>query len=351
MDVSPPVAVWVVVLASTASSLDRHQAIQSARAIHPGASLATGEGWSAIVVGDGVRPVDVEPLRRLWMVDRFVLAKAPYRFASRQVFARRPPVRVAAGHRTTRATEIGGHAPITVMVRCPAILGDEERLLDVAATAGNAGAALLDAGRIRRNGERRGSGDPVSALRRVKAVADGAGMAVCVEVVDPVEIPPLSGVADVLQVGSRNMQDFSLLRELGRSDLPVILKRGPGATTEEFLLAAEYVLANGNGRVILCESGIRTFEAGEQLRLQVSAIPVLRGATHLPVMADPSVATPDQRLVPAAARASIAAGADGVIVEVAAGQARRSLPGIPLSSLEQLVSDLRAVAEASGREP
>jgi 3-deoxy-7-phosphoheptulonate synthase len=350
MDPSAPSAVFLVVLTRTASDSDHDLALGAARAIHPGASLAIGAGWSAIVVGDGVRPVNVEPLRHLSMVDRVVPVKAPYRFASREAFDHRLPVQLGVGRGgPLEATEIGGEAPIAVMVRCPAVLGHEEQLFSVAALASKAGATLLDAGRVPRgDGGRRDYG-PSSALRELRAAADRAGMAVSVEVADAAEIEALSGLADVLQVGSRNMQDFSLLHELGRRDLPVLLKRGAGATIEEFLLAAEYVLANGNGRVILCESGIRTFDAGDQLRLQVSAIPVLRGATHLPVMVDVSIATGDQRLIPPVARAAIAAGADGVILEVTIQDQDPSLSAIPLSCLEQLVSDLRVVAAAVGR--
>jgi 3-deoxy-7-phosphoheptulonate synthase len=185
---------------------------------------------------------------------------------------------------------------------------------------------------------------------RVRAISEAEGLALCAEVSDYRRIREVSGVADVLQVGSRNMQDFNLLRELGHADRPVLLKRGPGATVEEFLLAAEYVLSHGNGRVILCESGIRTFDVAGKPRFEINAIPVIKQATHLPVIADPSQATSHGRLVPAVARAAVAAGADGLVLEVTDDEAReRDGAAIGLPSLRALMAELDPIAQAVGR--
>jgi 3-deoxy-7-phosphoheptulonate synthase len=152
-------------------------------------------------------------------------------------------------------------------------------------------------------------------------------------------------------VGARNMQNFSLLRELGGTDRPVILKRGLGASTEEFLLAAEYVVSHGNGRVVVCESGIRTFDVSGRPRFEINAIPLLKAASHLPVIADPSQSALDFRLVPPVALAAVAAGADGVLVEVGGGTTGpdRASATIGLQAFAGLVADLQTVAVAAGR--
>ena len=146
------------------------------------------------------------------------------------------------------------------------------------------------------------------------------------------------------------MQDFNLLRALGEADRPVIVKRGFGATVEEFLLAAEYVLMHGNGRVIVCESGIRTFDATGRPRFEINAIPVIKRATHLPLLADPSRSTSDPRWVPAVARAAVAAGADGLMLDLKPpGRTTRSTSGIDATTFKMLIEDLEPIASAVGR--
>jgi 3-deoxy-7-phosphoheptulonate synthase len=165
----------------------------------------------------------------------------------------------------------------------------------------------------------------------------------------PRQIEQVLEVADALVVASHSMQDFSLLRELGRVDRPVVIKRAIGATVEEFLLAAEYVLAGGNGRVILCESGVRSFDAAWKIRFEINAIPLLKRATHLPVLADPSASATDTALIGPVARAALAAGADGLVIDVAprAGSGRGRALG-PMA-FQGLMEELRPVAAAVGR--
>jgi 3-deoxy-7-phosphoheptulonate synthase len=156
----------------------------------------------------------------------------------------------------------------------------------------------------------------VEGLELLARAREETGLAIITEVVSGEDVPDVSSMADILQVGARNMQNFRLLRRVGRSDRPVFLKRGQSATLEEFLLAAEYLVAEGNPNVILCERGIRTFERYTRNTLDIAAVPVLKGLSHLPVVVDPSHATGRRELVPPLALASLAAGADGIMVEV-----------------------------------
>jgi 3-deoxy-7-phosphoheptulonate synthase len=153
-------------------------------------------------------------------------------------------------------------------------------------------------------------------LEMMREAADRRGLLVISEVMDSSQIPLLSAYADILQVGARNMQNFNLLRELGRIRKPILLKRGQSATIEELLLSAEYILSGGNYEVILCERGIRTFETYTRNTFDVSAIPVVKKLSHLPMVADPSHGTGRRDLVPPMARAAVAAGADGLLMEV-----------------------------------
>lgn len=160
----------------------------------------------------------------------------------------------------------------------------------------------------------RGMGE--KGLELLAEAREATGLPVITEVMSPRQVELVARYADILQIGSRNMQNFDLLEEAGRSGLPVFLKRGMSATIREFLLAAEYVLATGNPRVMLCERGIATFETATRNTLDISAVPVLKRETHLPVVVDPSHATGRRELVAPLAAAAVAAGADGVMVEV-----------------------------------
>jgi 3-deoxy-7-phosphoheptulonate synthase len=160
----------------------------------------------------------------------------------------------------------------------------------------------------------RGLGD--AALAILEEAREDTGLPIVTELLDPRHMEAVASVADVIQIGARNMQNYVLLAEVGRGDRPVLLKRGPSASIDELLMAAEHVLKEGNPRVILCERGIRTFDHAMRYTLDVGAIPVLKEETHLPVIVDPSHAAGRRALVPALARAAVAAGADGLLVEV-----------------------------------
>jgi 3-deoxy-7-phosphoheptulonate synthase len=178
------------------------------------------------------------------------------------------------------------------------------------------------------------------------------GVPVITEVVDPHEVDLVAGSADILQIGSRNMQNYALLTEVGKSHRPTVLKRGFSCTITEWLTAADYLLAEGNDRVILCERGIRTFEDSTRFSLDISAVPVLKRSSHLPIIVDPSHAAGHFALVPAIARAAIAAGADGLLIEVHPNPKEALVDGLQSltpSDFARLMDELRAIASSIGR--
>ena len=211
--------------------------------------------------------------------------------------------------------EVGG-ADI-VVIAGPCAVESAEQLFDTARAVKKDGARILRGGAFKpRSSPYSFQGLGEEGLKLLSAVREETGLPVVTEVMDTRQVEIISQYADMLQVGSRNMQNFPLLKEVGHSKKPVLLKRGMMATIEEFLLAAEYILSHGNGNVILCERGIRTFETSTRNTLDLSAVPMLKHLSHLPVIVDPSHGTGLRWMVPAMAKAAIAAGADGLIMEV-----------------------------------
>jgi 3-deoxy-7-phosphoheptulonate synthase len=336
---------WVVVLDREVAANDAKRVTGAVGELQPGVSLTRGDAWSAIAFADGRHEDQVEALRSLPGVQRVVPVSAPYRLASREVFEMDVAVHVGDA-REGASFDLGGSAPICVM----AALGERRRSRDervrLATEVRAAGATVLLAGRVSH-----GSGPDaltLEDLRTLRDVTADADLALAAEVSDLREIAEVAGLVDLLQVGGASMQDFNLLRELGRAERPVVLRRGSGSIVEEFLLAAEYVLTHGNGRVVLCESGIRTFDATYAPRFEINAVPVIKRATHLPVIADPSHATAHPRLVPAVAKAAVAAGADGLVLELADGPAGDD-EAIGMSEFYTLMDELGPIAAAVGR--
>ncbi len=189
-------------------------------------------------------------------------------------------------------------------------------------------------------------------LRMLRKAADRHGLYVVSEVMDQTQIEVVAAYADILQVGARNMQNYNLLREVGKLRKPVLLKRGISATIEELLLSAEYILAGGNYDVILCERGIRTFESATRNTMDISAIPVVKKLSHLPIVADPSHGTGRRDHVAPLARAAVAAGADGLLIEMHPDPDRALSDGaqsLKPEQLEELMEQLRAIAPVVGR--
>jgi 3-deoxy-7-phosphoheptulonate synthase len=274
--------------------------------------LSRGEVRTIIgCIGDESLLAEV-PLRSLPGVESVTPVLKPYKLASREFAVDRTIVRV--GGRDAEAS-FGGDT-VTVIAG-PCSVENREMLLDSARAVSAAGARMLRGGAFKpRTSPYAFQGLGVEALKLLVDVRAETGMPVVTEVMDTRQVDLVAEHADMLQVGARNMQNFALLAELGRVRRPVLLKRGLAATLKELLMAAEYIMANGNHDVVLCERGIRTYETATRNTLDVAAIPVLKRETHLPIIVDPSHAGGDASLVAPLAFAAIAAGADGLIVEV-----------------------------------
>jgi 3-deoxy-7-phosphoheptulonate synthase len=278
---------------------------------------------------------------------------APYRLASRDLFEGETGVEIVLrdDELPVASTRVGGRAPLAVIVSSRWAMGGENRLHLLAPLLREGGCSVLHVGRLSPSSRGdRGREIGIDALRWARRVAHEHRLAISVEISDANQLGVVGELVDMVAVGSANMQDFRLLGVLGRTELPVLLKRGPSATVEEFLLAAEYILLHGNGRVILCESGIRTFDSFRNPRFEISAIPLIDRSTHLPLIADPSQAVEHAAVVPAVARAAIAAGADGLLLEVGT-EAFHDPEGtaIDVDTLHRLLAELRPIARAVGR--
>ena len=246
---------------------------------------------------------------------------------------------------------IGGDEVIVMAGPCSA--ETEEQVFTTAAAVKKAGAKVLRGGAFKpRSSPYSFQGLGEEGLRMLRAAADQHNLKLVSEVMDVSQIDVVGRYSDIYQVGARNMQNFTLLRELGRTRKPVLLKRGIAATIEEWLLSAEYVLAGGNNDVILCERGIRTFESYTRNTLDISAIPVVKKLSHLPIITDPSHATGKRNKVAAMARASVAAGADGIIVEVHSNPDKALSDGAQSmfpAQFDRVMAELRIIAPAIGR--
>jgi len=202
------------------------------------------------------------------------------------------------------------------LIAGPCSIESEEQMLSTALAVRDAGADILRGGAFKpRTSPYDFQGLGVEGLKMLRAAGDIAGLPVVTEVMDTEDLPVVAEYADILQIGARNCQNFSLLRKAGRMGLPILLKRGMMLTIKEFLLAAEYIIAEGNSKVILCERGIRTFETETRNTLDISAVPILKAKTKLPVFVDPSHAAGSRELVAPLSLAAVAAGADGLVIE------------------------------------
>jgi len=247
--------------------------------------------------------------------------------------------------------EIGGSKVVSMGGPCS--IENEKQIEESAAIVAKAGAQVIRGGAFKPRSSPysfQGLGEP--GLQIIRAAADRHGLLVVSEVMDQTQISLLLQYSDILQVGARNMQNFNLLRELGKTRKPILLKRGIAATIEELLLSAEYIMSGGNYEVMLCERGIRTFETATRNTMDISAFPVLKKLTHLPVIGDPSHGTGKREYVLPMARAAVAAGADGLIVEVHPDPDHAISDGAQTLRPDQftdMLVQVRAIAAAIGR--
>ncbi len=268
----------------------------------------------------------------------------PYKLASRGF---KPEDSVV----TVNGVEVGGRR--IVVMAGPCAVENEEQLVASARVVKESGASILRGGAFKpRTSPFNFQGLEKAGLELLARVREQFAIPVVTEVVDPHDVEMVAEYADILQVGSRNMQNFALLSSVGRSKRPVLLKRGFASTVTEWLTAADYLLAEGNNQVILCERGIRTFEDSTRFSLDISSIPVIKRFSHLPLIVDPSHAAGHYSLVPAIAKASVAAGADGLLIEVHPNPKEALVDGLQSltpSDFARLMAELGPLAEAVGR--
>ena len=310
------------------------------------AQTSIGEERSVIgVIGDKVQLGDM-PIESMSGVERTMAISAPYKLASRQ-FRNQPTIIEANG------AKIGGSR--LVVLAGPCAVETTEQIVTIAKEIVKAGGTFIRGGAFKpRTGPYNFQGYGEPALKMLAEARQETGLGIITEVMTPHEVELVGRYTDIFQIGTRNMQNFYLLREVGKFGKPVVLKRGLSATIEEWLLASEYILSEGNPDVILCERGIRTFETHTRNTLDLNAVPSIKELSHLPIIVDPSHGTGIRSLVAPMSKAAIAAGADGLLLEVH-HDPDNSMTSDGVQSLfpnqfSQLMHELRPIASAVGRQ-
>jgi 3-deoxy-7-phosphoheptulonate synthase len=334
----------LVVMQEGAAEAQIENVIQ--RLVDMGFSVHRSTGVRHTVLG-GVGPMDdfdpavMEAVEGVKECHRIV---SPYKLASRHFKPGGTIIRI-------KNAEIGG--PRVVSMAGPCSVESEDQIERAAEIVAASGAQVIRGGAFKpRSSPYSFQGLGEEGLRLMRRAADRRGLLVISEVMDQLQIPLLLEYSDILQVGARNMQNFNLLRELGKARKPILVKRGIAATIEELLLSAEYVMSGGNYEVMLCERGIRTFETSTRNTMDIAAVPVLKRLTHLPVIADPSHGTGKREYVLPMARAAVAAGADGLLVEVHHDPDRALSDGAQTLRPDQfadMMRQVKAIAGAIGR--
>src|ERR1700722_7105012 len=339
----------IIVLRENATQPEIDHVLDRIRELGLKPHVSQGEHRTIIgVIGDETK-LPPDPLQAIAGVEQVMPVMKPYKMASREYQKK-------LGHGDTVVTvgkrvKIGGGN--LAMIAGPCAIEGREILDDIAGKIKKAGANILRGGAFKpRTSPYSFQGLGEEGLQMLRETGDKYDMPVVTEVMDPRQIPLVERYADMFQLGARNMQNFDLLKEVGQTRKPVLMKRGMSATVKDMLMSAEYILAEGNPSVVLCERGVRSFEDSTRNMLDMSAVPNVKGQSHLPIIVDPSHATGRPDLIPAMARAAVAAGADGVHVEV------HSCPEKALSDGPQallphqyakLMGDLRRLAEVMGK--
>ncbi|MBI5350572.1 MAG: 3-deoxy-7-phosphoheptulonate synthase [Chloroflexi bacterium] len=307
-------------------------------------SLITGEETTIIgVIGDD-RPIDRTQFELLDGVEKTLPVLKPFKLASRDM------------HPMDSHVPLNGHqvgAEKIVVIAGPCSVESRQQILEIAHAVKEAGATALRGGAFKpRTSPYSFQGMAEEGLQLLAEAREQTGLPIVTEAMSPEQVPLVCKYADVIQIGARNMQNYALLNAVGESTSKVLLKRGMMSTIEELLMSAEYILAKGNTQVMLCERGIRTFEKYTRNTTDINAVPVLKQLTHLPVILDPSHATGKWEYVTAIARASIAAGADGLIIEVHTHPEQAMSDGaqsLKPEKFAQMVKECRLIAQAMGR--
>jgi 3-deoxy-7-phosphoheptulonate synthase len=335
----------VIVMKKGSSREDLARVASAVEALGFRPHVFSGEERAAIGVTGNPNPIDPDVFERLPGVARAIPIGQPFKLASREM--RPDDTVVPVGSRT-----VGGGG--LFVIAGPCAVESEDQIVDTARAVKLAGADALRGGAYKpRSSPYSFQGLGKAGLLLLAKAREETGLPIITEAVDEASLELIAEHADVVQIGARNMQNYELLKRVGRAGKPVLLKRGMSATLEELLLSAEYVLAQGNPHVILCERGIRTFSRHSRFTLDVAVVPAARELSHLPIFVDPSHATGRRNRVPAMARAAVAAGADGVMIEIhpspdeALCDGRQAL--LPREGAE-LIGQLRAIATIVSRK-
>ncbi len=334
----------IIIMKMGASEEEIQDVVHGVKELGYQTHLSKGEERTIIgVIGDE-RPLDKDRMGRMEGVERIVPILRPFKLASRD-FQPSDTTFLVNDHTV-------GSTQITIMAG-PCAVESREQILETAQLVRDAGAHLLRGGAFKpRTSPYSFQGLGQEGLEYLAEAGAATELPIVTEVMAPEQVALVGQYADVLQVGTRNMQNYALLHAVGESDLPVLLKRGMMSTIEELLMSAEYIMSHGNRRVMLCERGIRTFETYTRNTLDINAVPVLKELTHLPVIVDPSHATGKWNLVSAVSRAAVAAGADGLIVEVHPRPEQALSDGgqsLRPARFAELMAQLKRVAQAVGR--
>jgi 3-deoxy-7-phosphoheptulonate synthase len=335
----------IVEMIKSASQEEVDIVVQKAKSLGLDVQLNIGTEKKVVaILGNDTGKLPTELFAVLPGVEHVARIMKPYKLASREFKAEDSRVCI-------NGIEIGGKR--IVVMAGPCAVEDEEQIMEAARVVKESGGCVLRGGAFKpRTSPFSFQGlakDGLELLVRAKQRFD---ILVITELVDPSDISLVSGYADIIQVGSRNMQNFALLTSIGRTSCPVVLKRGFSCTVTEWLTAADYLLAEGNNQVILCERGIRTFENSARFSLDIASIPVIKRVSHLPVIVDPSHAAGHYSLVPAIAKAAVAAGADGLLIEVHPNPKEALVDGLQSlspSDFTRLMGELKLVAKSVGR--
>lgn len=309
------------------------------------AHLSEGDQRTIIgLVGESPTPLREDNYSTMDGVENVMRVSAPYKLASRQYHPQDTQVALNGSH-------AGGKKVLVIAGPCS--VESREQLIEIACAVKEMGATALRGGAFKpRTSPYSFQGHGEKGLQWLAEAREVTGLPIVTEVMDPALVPMVAQYADVLQIGARNMQNFVLLNAVGESQHTVLLKRGMANTMEDLLMSAEYILSHGNSRVMLCERGIRTFEKYTRNTFDLNAIPVLKSRTHLPIIADPSHAVGYSEFVEPVAKAAIAAGADGLIIEVhpkpadAMSDGRQSLD---YNGFKSMMDSIKRIAEAVGR--
>jgi 3-deoxy-7-phosphoheptulonate synthase len=336
----------LVIMAGGATQGQIEEVMERIRAFDYECHLIADETGVAIgAVGNGRGRHRLQVLECLAGVERVVPISTPYKLASRETKKLKSFLKV-------NGLEIGNGR--FVVMAGPCAVENETQLMETAKAVRDAGASILRGGAFKpKTSPYSFQGLGEEGLKILAQAREAFGLSVVTEVTSPKEVELVAFYSDILQVGARNCQNFSLLKEVGRIRKPVLLKRGMMTSIEEFLMSAEYVLSEGNNDVILCERGIRTFETATRNTLDISAVPVLKEKTHLPVIVDPSHAAGNWKYVPPLSMAAVVVGADGLIVEVHPWPEKALSDGsqsLKPERFRMLMTDLRQLAPLVGRD-